>query len=219
MKRSAINAIIKDMIQYLTSRYFYLPEWAYWKVSEWEQNKSKCRAIFDAKLGWDVSDCGIDFSTHGLVLFTIRNGKIGDMSRPYCEKIIVMDKGQTVPYHYHKEKTEDIINRSDSELGFRLGNATSDGMSDEGIIVSIDGIETEVMAGKELILKPGQSILLYPRVYHSFYPVSTRTLIGEVSKVNDDVNDNFFLENMSRFPVIEEDVPILYPLITDYERL
>ena len=43
-------------------------------------------------------------------------------------------------------------------------------------------------------------------------------LLGEVSKVNDDHNDNFFLNKVGRFPVISEDEEPLHLLVGDYEK-
>lgn len=94
----------------------------------------------------------------------------------------------------------------------------TDGMSDEPVEVSIDGIVKTVIAGIPLILKPGQSICLKPRVYHRFYGQKGhgRVLIGEVSMVNDDANDNRFHEEIGRFPDIIEDEKPLHLLVNDY---
>ena len=43
-------------------------------------------------------------------------------------------------------------------------------------------------------------------------------LVGEVSKVNDDANDNFFLGDVGRFPEIDEDKPPLHYLCTEYPK-
>ena len=45
-----------------------------------------------------------------------------------------------------------------------------------------------------------------------------KVLVGEVSKVNDDVNDNRFLKPTGRFPEIEEDEPPLHLLVGDYAK-
>ena len=37
-------------------------------------------------------------------------------------------------------------------------------------------------------------------------------MAGEVSQVNDDNNDNYFLESVGRFAEVEEDEEILHPL-------
>ncbi len=55
-------------------------------------------------------------------------------------------------------------------------------------------------------------------MYHRFYGEKGKgkVLIGEVSAVNDDNNDNHFYEEVGRFPNIEEDVPPTHILISDY---
>lgn len=68
-----------------------------------------------------------------------------------------------------------------------------------------------------VILKPGESITLTPGVYHAFWGERARVLIGEVSSVNDDATDNFFLDPIGRFPTVEEDVAPLHLLVSDYD--
>ena len=43
-------------------------------------------------------------------------------------------------------------------------------------------------------------------------------MIGEVSLVNDDVNDNRFYETIGRFPEIIEDQKPVHLLVNDYEK-
>jgi len=43
-------------------------------------------------------------------------------------------------------------------------------------------------------------------------------LIGEVSMCNDDVNDNFFLEPIGRFPKVEEDEKPYRLLCSEYPK-
>jgi len=43
-------------------------------------------------------------------------------------------------------------------------------------------------------------------------------LIGEVSMVNDDANDNRFFEVIGRFPEIEEDEKPVRLLVNDYAK-
>ena len=42
------------------------------------------------------------------------------------------------------------------------------------------------------------------------------TLSGEVASVCDEINDNVFLVECDRFPNVEEDEPMLYPLCNEY---
>jgi D-lyxose ketol-isomerase len=139
----------------------------------------------------------------------------------YCEKIMVADELQETPMHYHWNKTEDIINRGGGNLVMELYYATADDkLSPEEVTVSIDGVLTTVKAGVPLILKPGQSICLKSRLYHRFYGEKDkgRVLIGEVSLVNDDANDNRFYDKIGRFPDIKEDVKPVHLLVNDYDK-
>ena len=43
--------------------------------------------------------------------------------------------------------------------------------------------------------------------------------LGEVSRVNDDNTDNYFLEPTYRFAEIEEDEAILHPLCNEYNKV
>jgi D-lyxose ketol-isomerase len=134
---------------------------------------------------------------------------------------MVADEEQQTPMHFHWNKTEDIINRGGGNLVMDLYMATTDEkLSEEPVTVSIDGVLTTVKAGESLILKPGQSICLKSRVYHRFYGQKGkgRVLIGEVSMVNDDANDNRFYDKIGRFPEIVEDVKPVHLLVNDYVK-
>lgn len=216
MKRSQINQIIRETMKFLDASQFYLPEWSRWTLRDWQVNRKRCRAIFARCLGWDVSDSGGDFDTNGLVLFTIRNG-IAGTERAYCEKIIVMKPGQVCPYHHHIQKTEDIINRSEHDIAFQIYDERA---PDEAVRISIDAIEHTVESRSKVILHRGQSLSLPPFYTHRFWPVDNVVLIGEVSSANDDKTDNIFAEAATRrFPDIQEDEEILYPIVGDYPKI
>ncbi|MBQ2030529.1 MAG: D-lyxose/D-mannose family sugar isomerase, partial [Bacteroidaceae bacterium] len=51
MKRSEINAILRDAKAFLASRQFYLPEWANWSLADWKANKDKVAYITERMLG------------------------------------------------------------------------------------------------------------------------------------------------------------------------
>ena len=53
-------------------------------------------------------------------------------------------------------------------------------------------------------------------MFHQFWSDDATLLLGEVSMVNDDHADNFFLEERGRFPSIEEDEKPLHLLVGDY---
>lgn len=222
MKRSEVNEIIEQSIDFFNSHQFMLPEWAYWSPERWKGKSTVCGEIVENALGWDITDFGSgNFSDKGLVLFTIRNGNIKKPGKVYCEKIMIADENQETPLHFHWNKTEDIINRGGGKLVMELFRSSEDEQLLEGHVeTSVDGFARTINAGEPLILNPGQSVCLKPYVYHRFYGQSGhgKVLIGEVSTVNDDANDNRFYEKTGRFPDIEEDVAPNHLLVSDYKR-
>ena len=224
MKRSEINAIMQKADDFIHSRGFYLPPFAYWSPDVWEKKGPEVNEIVDNKLGWDITDFGRgDFNAFGLFLFTIRNGDIQNWQtlkgKLYAEKIMIVEDGQVTPMHFHWNKMEDIINRGGGELLIQLYNASADDQLDEknAVLVSVDGLRRRLEPGATLRLAPGESITLEQRCYHKFWGMG-RLLIGEVSLVNDDQHDNRFYEQIGRFPEIDEDVPPLYLLCNDYAQ-
>jgi len=219
MRRSEVDSLIDGTFEFLRGQGFHLPEWGHWTPEQWREAGSDIDAIRDAKLGWDVTDFARgDFLKLGLVLFTIRNGVAGT-PRNYCEKIMHLRDGQNAPLHYHEQKVEDIICRSGT-LWLELFNARDDGTPDEmtPVTVPIDAIDRTFGPGEPLALVPGRSITLDRRVFHRFYSRAGEgpVMIGEVSKVNDDVGDNYFHPELPRFPEIEEDTPARYLLCGEY---
>ncbi len=78
----------------------------------------------------------------------------------------------------------------------------------------VDGKIIKIHPHKPLILKRGQSVTVDRNVYHKFYAVAGTGLVmaGEVSQVNDDNKDNYFLEPVGRFSDILEDEPAIHLL-------
>ncbi|MFT7586359.1 MAG: D-lyxose ketol-isomerase [Cellvibrionaceae bacterium] len=222
MKRSQINRVVADAIGFIADFRFALPPFAFWNLATWHKNKEQAGHLIGAGLGWDVTDHGQgDFSKSGLVLFTIRNGNpLDDTGQGYAEKLMVSQVGQVVPFHYHKEKTEDIINRGGGLFKIEVCNSTVDGrLAESDCKVFIDGQLCEVKAGAVFTLEPGSSIHIPPGLYHKFWSEDAPVLIGEVSTVNDDLTDNYFLEEVGRFPIVDEDEPIKHLLVSDYEKI
>lgn len=224
MKRSEINAIIRQADAFLKEHHFYLPPFAYWTPKQWQAIGAAGQQIVERNLGWDITDFGRgDFAHYGLVLFTIRNGLMANLQAGkgelYCEKVLIGQVDQITPLHHHWTKTEDIINRGGGRLVVQLYNATEDGeLQDTAVSVTTDGLERVVEAGGEVILGRGESITLKPYCYHAFWAIDEPVLIGEVSLVNDDNHDNRFYEPIGRFPQIEEDEAPLHLLVGDYGK-
>jgi D-lyxose ketol-isomerase len=220
MKRSEINAIMRDADAFIKKQGFYLPPFAYWTPEDWRTKGREVREIIENQLGWDITDFGQgDYWNFGLFLFTVRNGAPQNletgMGKLYAEKIMIVGANQFVPMHFHWNKVEDIINRGGGKLVIQLYNSTEDEeLADTNVTVSTDGIERTVRAGDTVVLNPGESITLPSGLYHKFWGAESRVLVGEVSLVNDDNADNRFYEPVGRFPEIEEDEPPLYLLFT-----
>ena len=73
--------------------------------------------------------------------------------------------------------------------------------------------------GDRVTLEPGESPTLEPFVAHAFWAEGGATLAGEVSLVNDDASDNYFLPALAPFAPIEEDRPRRYITVRDHARL
>jgi D-lyxose ketol-isomerase len=222
MRRSEVNAIIGDATAFFEEMNFKLPRWAFWTPKEWKGKRTECAEIIENMLGWDVTKFGgEDFDRRGLLLFTARNGNLEKDDKPYAEKIMIVREEQETPMHFHWNKMEDIINRGGGNLVIELyGSDENEKLADGPVMVSIDGIRHTVPAGGTVVLEPGDSICLEQGVYHRFYGEAGRgrVLVGEVSKVNDDTADNCFLEDLGRFPPVEEDEPPLHLLAIDYPK-
>lgn len=222
MKRSEINRVICDAESLFAAQRFHLPPFARWSPEDWASVGPEAAEIVNHGLGWDVTDFGRgDFSRCGIVLFTIRNGSPESVrskqGKTYCEKLAVIADGQICPAHHHFVKVEDIISRGGGKLAIELHNAGDDGaFLDSDVVVSQDGVRRELPAGTVVTLDHGESLTLEPSHYHRIWSVGGAAMFGEVSVVNDDVNDNRFHEPVGRFPQIDEDEPAYRLLVADY---
>lgn len=108
------------------------------------------------------------------------------------------------------------------EVGFSLITIRNGNLefADTDVTVHCDGREFTVPAGTKVRLTPGESITIYPYMYHDFHVEegSGDVLLGEVSMCNDDEHDNRFYEPIGRFPEIEEDEEPYRLLCNEYPR-
>jgi D-lyxose ketol-isomerase len=227
MKRSEINRQIMWAIDTCKKLNFNLPHFAVWSKEKWEAYANKTKHILGVAQGWDVTDYASgDFDKIGAVLFTLRNGNLYDKSlgTPYCEKIIAMKAGQILPMHFHYSKTEDIINRCGGKLCVTVYNSKGKEYgyaldTETNVCLRMDGVPIVIPAGGEVEITCGNSITLFPYIYHSFKAKSEDgdLIVGEVSTINDDGIDNHFLDELL-LPPIEEDEEALYPLCNGYKQ-
>lgn len=221
MKRSEVNAILKEGDAFIRSFGYILPPFAYYSPDE-------LRAVdheiyVKCAMGWDITDYGQgQFKELGLFLFTVRNGLAQDLERGrgmiYAEKIMISRDQQISPMHHHLVKSEDIINRGGGQLVLELFNVDAEGGLDRKskVTVPVDGQMRTLNAGGLLKLEPGESVTLHSNIWHAFWGEKGDVLIGEVSTVNDDSTDNIFEADIARFASIIEDVEPLNLLVSDY---
>ena len=217
MKRSEINQAIIEAKKMMENYSWVLPQWGYWSKEDYINEPSVSKYLKDHQMGWDVTDFGKGlFNEQGITLFCIRNGIQGNaQDKPYAEKLLFMREGQEIPFHSHKVKLEDIINRGGGDLAIEFIMVNEHlKEKNENINILVDGVQVEVEPHEPLILKRGQSVTVERNIYHKFYAVKGTGMVmaGEVSQVNDDNNDNYFLEPVGRFTQIEEDEQPIHPL-------
>ena len=215
MKRSEINAYASKFVEFCKKYSYNLPEYNL-------DDENVVGELEARQIGFDITDFGQeDFEKTGLFLFTLRNGNPKEKNTiPYCEKAMFSLPGQVTPCHYHKQKTEDIFVRAGSDLIIRIwpkGAKKED--ETKKLKVLFNGCEyREIESGKEISLKPGETVTLTPYLAHDFWgdPKGGGVLVGEVSTFNDDSGDNYFLDTVARFPKIDEDEEKEYLLVSDY---
>lgn len=213
MKRSEINAALREMENMINEYRISLPPFCDFLPDEWPNKGHEYDEIRDNMLGWDITDYGLgDFNKTGFSLITIRNGNLkmpDKYKKTYAEKLLYLKEGQYSPLHFHWNKMEDIINKGGGNLLIRVWNSLPDEELDRvnDVEVHHDGIVTMYPAGSQVRLKPGESISIQQYMYHDFEvePGTGPVLIGEVSQCNDDETDNRFYASVGRFPIIEED--------------
>ncbi len=214
MKRSEVNAAIRTALALLDSFRWSVPEWAHWSGAHYSADAAAATYLRRHQMGWDVTDFGSgQFAARGLTLLCLRNGLAdAEHERSYAEKLLFVGAGQETPAHRHLVKTEDIINRGGGNLIMQF--AASDGAGtvvDTVVDVRVDGLLQRLEPWQMLRLVPGQSVLVERGVYHRITGEAGHgcTLAAEVSSVNDDTSDNYFLEPVGRFARIDEDEPPL----------
>ncbi len=225
LKRSQINRLIEQAIEFFDSHNLKLPKWASWDCKKWKEHLGpETLEIRTHGMGWNLTDFGSgNFSQNGLLLFILRNGLLSKGERqdtkPYAEKAMMVRPGQITPWHFHWMKTEDLINRGGGRLEVELGWASADekSISSEEVIVQVDGITKRLPAGGKLILEPGESVTLPPKLCHQFSGLAGDecVCVGEVSSLNDDSKDNCFIYGVKPMQ-IEEDEVRKYWLCTEY---
>ena len=188
MKRSEINALIRQAADCFRAHGWTLPP----------------------RPRWDVTDFGLgDWRRFGLVLVNLAE------EPEYCEKLMYARKGMVTLAHTHKKKKEDIICRW-GRLAVQVWPGLPAKSEGRKLSVPVNHEPVEMESGRRIELEAGSRVTLVPGVYHEFVPLSDECIIGEVSTANDDLHDNFFVNpDIGRYPGIEEDEPAAVRLVSD----
>ena len=227
MKRSQINAALRELEAMCQKHCCYLPPFCHFTPEEWAEKGHEYDEVRDCCLGWDIADYGLgDFGKFGLSPITIRTRHRHTPEKypkVYAEKLLYLKEGQYAPNHFHWYKTEDIINRGGGNVLIRVYNSHPDESIDyeSPVTVHTDGRTYTVPAGTQIRLTPGESIHIQQYLYHDFSVEegSGPVLLGEVSQCNDDNNDNRFEPPVGRFPTIEEDEKPYRLLCNEYPEV
>lgn len=225
MKRSQIDRLIDEAVEFFANHQLKLPPWAYWTSEQWQMHiDESTNEIRTHGMGWNITDFGSgDFEKQGLLLFILRNGLLKDgapaTTKTYAEKAMMVRPGQLTPWHFHWMKTEDLINRGGGRLEVELGWASEDekSIAPRSVDVQVDGITRRIPAGGKITLEPGESVTLPPMLCHQFCGSTNgdRICVGEVSSLNDDGSDNCFLFGIEPRQIVE-DVVKKYFLCFEY---
>jgi D-lyxose ketol-isomerase len=187
VKRSEINALVRDAAACFAAHGWTLPPNPY----------------------WDVTDFGLgDWRRFGLVLVNLAD------EPEYCEKLMYVKQGMTTPAHTHGKKKEDIISRW-GMLRVQVWKGKP-GTNDMSFDTQVNRESRRVRSGDFIDLSAGERVTLLPGIYHEFFALSDECIIGEVSTANDDLNDNFFINpDVGRFPEMEEDEAPIVKLVSE----
>jgi D-lyxose ketol-isomerase len=225
MRRSFIDSRIDAMLEFCSRQKFALPPFSLWGPARFRDDPVAARRIADGGLGWSVVEFKPGgFAKDGLTLFTIRMGDWRELAkgqgRLYGEKAIMALEGQRTPHHYHIIKTEDILNRGGARFVVELFKVDRDGRRlDERFDVHKDASTINLGSGDRVMLEPGESIVLEPFIAHAFWAEGGPVLAGEVSLVNDDALDNYFLAPLASAEPINEDATARYVTVQDHWTL
>ena len=224
MRRSFIDRRIDAMLELCRRQRFALPPFAAWGKAHYRAHPAVAKRIAEAGLGWNVVEFRPGaYREQGLTIFTLRMGDwralASGAGRLYAEKAMMVEDGQRIPHHFHVVKTEDIVNRGGARFVIELFKVDSAGTRlDERFRVMRDAETLDLAPGAHVLLEPGESLTLDPFVAHSFWADGGAVMAGEVSLVNDDATDNYFLPPLAPFAATEEDAPMRYVTLEDCRK-
>lgn len=225
MKRSFIDARIDAMREACDRHGVRLPPFSLWGEEQFRADPAAARRIVEGGLGWNIVEFEPGSWKHaGLSVFTLRMGDWTHLrdgrGRLYAEKAIYAEDGQRTPHHYHIVKTEDILNRGGAKFVVELVKVDRTGAPLKEKFRALKDVKMlDLAPGAKVTLEPGESLTLEPFIAHAFWAEGGPTVAGEISLVNDDRTDNYFLPPLQAPPPIAEDAPRRYVTVRDHAKL
>ena len=225
MKRSFVDSRIDAMAALCGRHGVKLPPFALWREDDYRADAGAARRIAQGGLGWNIVEFRPGaFASDGLSVFTLRMGDWRQLAngrgRLYAEKALMAEDGQRAPHHYHIVKTEDVLNRGGARFVVELFKVDRAGVPLKERFRVLKDVKTlDLGPGDRVGLEPGESLVLEPFVAHAFWAEGGAVLAGEVSLVNDDASDNYFLPSLAPAAPIEEDGPKRYVTVRDHSRV
>ena len=113
MKRSQINASIREALALFDEYKIALPPFTKWTPAEWKDKGDEVAEIKENMLGWDITDFGQgDFDKIGLFLITLRNGNQKNPEK--YKTLVVRVAGYSALFTtLSRSLQDDIINRTE----------------------------------------------------------------------------------------------------------
>ena len=94
MKRSEINAALRELEEMCAREHCYLPPFCSFTPEQWKKIGHEYDEVRECMLGWDITDYGLgDFNKVGMSLITIRNGNRSmpdKYPKVYAEKLLYL---------------------------------------------------------------------------------------------------------------------------------
>ena len=101
MKRSEVNAALRELEAMCEKYHCYLPPFCHFTPEQWQEIGHEYDEVRDCMLGWDITDYGLgNFDKFGFSLITIRNGNRAmaeKYPKVYAEKLLYLKGDSTRP--------------------------------------------------------------------------------------------------------------------------
>jgi len=229
MKRSEVNWVIKETLNWWKESGVALPPWAFYSPEVWRREVDAGHVDIDKMIkrgqGLYLSNFPVsgvrmspNFSHQGTLSITVEDTGL---------KFLYQRQNQAMLLHKHlkKEETVSVIGNSTvGRLVVRLYRPNeSDGSPNYGgeALVKVNNLPRTVNFKQRVSLAPGESITFPAGVWHHFYASADGVSLQAVSSIHEGTpgDDDTFMNQTEKFIAIEPDVPPEYLLGNELKLL